>query len=100
MQISNKDQHRLNLLREEGKKVYLAAVSTKKAVMDGEFALAMGMTVRNPEWLAKALKRRLKIELDCYKRSLFAMLRTQEQGGEVCASTIMRFLGLTNIAPH
>lgn len=94
MQISKKDQHRLNLLSEEGKKVYLAAVSAKKAVMDGEFALAMGMTVKNPEWLAKTLKRSLKIELDCYKRSLFAMLRTQEQGGEVYASTIMRFLGV------
>ena len=94
MKDSTIDQKRLTLLSEEGKKVYLAAICAKKAVMDGEFALAKGMTVRNPERLAKTLKRRLKIELDCYKRSLFAMLRTQEQGGEVYASTIMRFLGV------
>lgn len=94
MQISKKDQHRLNLLSEEGKKVYLAFTATKKALIDNQWALAKGVKGKIPDGIVNGIKRRLDHEMQIYKSTLFNILHHQEQGEQVYISTIMRFLGV------
>ena len=94
MQISKKDQHRLDLLSEKGKMIYLALPRFKKDVLDNEWALVNGVIGKGSEKLRNAIKRSVDDKMQHYKDALFKILYDREQGDEVLATTLIRFLGV------